>query len=95
MFMKLNDIYEAQYISHKRGSLHWMIDKFFLDASDDNEYWLQDKFIALIHGRELIGLRLEEDNVAVLIPSLGGRSASFTAHQRTQTSKNLLIKETV
>ena len=84
MFMKLNDINEAQYTSHERGSLHWMLDKFFVGPNKDNEYWLDDnRFIALYHGREIIGVKLEAKTV-VMIPNLGGRASGFTAHHKKE-----------
>lgn len=81
MFMKLNDIYEAQYSSHGRGSFGWMLDKFFLKANMDNEYWVSDKFIALYKGREIIGVKVE-DKTVVMIPNLGGRSSGFTSDHK-------------
>ena len=80
--MKLNDIYEARYSGHERGSLHWILDKFFIPSNDDNEYWVDDPYIVLFKGKQIIGVKLEINqgrNRLKLIPDAGGRAASFAA----------------
>lgn len=79
MFMKLSDIYEAQYSGHERGSLHWILDKFFEGPNNDNEYWIKEnEFIALYKGKEIIGVQIDKQtDEVVLIPNLGGRASAF------------------
>ena len=93
MFMKLNDIYEAQYSGHERGSFHWILDKFFVGPNIDNEYWLdENRFIALYKGKEIIGVRLE-DHAIVMIPNVGVDPAfKFTSfHKIEAISRNLHV----
>ncbi len=104
MFMKLSDIYEAQYTSHERGSLHWILDKFFVGPNRDGEYWIKEnEVIALYKGKEIIGLSLVVDNQGrnriTMIPNAGGRNAAFAApldehgtarHLKIYSSKRLV-----
>lgn len=93
MFMYLNDIYEAQYSGHERGSFHWILDKFFEEPNDGGEYWVDEsRFIALYQGHEIIGVRLKEDGTVVMIPHRGGRSMQFTSfHSIEEVSNHLNI----
>ena len=75
--MKLNDIYEAQYSGHARGTLHWILDKFFEGPNDDGEYWVDEsRFIVQYKGKEIIGLQITTDwrgkDHIIMIPNAGG-----------------------
>ena len=93
MFMKLNDIYEAQFSSHERGSFGWILNKFFEGPNIDKEYWLDDtRFISLYQGHEIIGVKLEGDETVVMIPNRGGRTGTFTSsHNKEEMPTHLKI----
>lgn len=95
--MKLNDIYEAQYSGHERGSFHWILDKFFEGPNDDGEYWVDEsRFIVQYKGKEIIGLQITTDwrgkDHIIMIPNAGGRASAFPSPlNRTGTAENLHV----